>query len=147
MTEQDRYYSFLIDAISAPNQNSEFVYLYSPAEHQLVQVRSELLVQKRNQLKGMHQLPKLDYCDKVNWLKDYLDKKEGIVRETILEELESFTESSLMYLQFPQALKNVNHNAAVQMNLDLGKFLVETALQKYKGWSLDESAEVKILSA
>lgn len=138
MKQIDRYYNFLISAISAPVEGSEFYYFYDYEYHKLIRTNSNL----ENKDGKLIQLPRLETKTKKEFLTDFANNQKNEIKEYLLKSIDKLDGKSKMNLQ--QSLKKFGIVAA-KLDLLSGQFLIKSAEKKYRKFNLSKNMVIDFI--
>lgn len=139
MKQIDRYYNFLISAISTPLVSAEFYYFYDIKHHKLIKTNQSNL---ENKCENLIQLPRLETKIKKEFLINFAKNQKDEIEKYLLKKIDQFNDKSEMNLQ--QGLKKFGI-VAVKLDLLSGQFLVKSAEKKYKKYNLTEDMEIELV--
>ncbi len=145
MKQIDKYFSFISDAVSRPEENAEFYYFLDSERKKLVIVKNKSIGEiDKGYISKLIGLPFLSLKEKIAFLKDYSkNSNDSKIKLIINNYLSEFDENSNIW-EILNDIRHV-HSEAVHLNFALSNFLIIKANELYKQFSFDESYSIELI--
>lgn len=134
MKQGEKLYLFLMKAITAPNQDAEYLYYANSEKKTLKRIKVDRMAEFEKE-SAYSELPKLTYEEKYEFLHTYMEQQSTENQEIIRKVLENYKKSSDFFIEHD--LKKVNAPLAQGLSMSLGPFLTERFALLYGHLEID----------